>query len=88
MLPKDEELPAPPDFFLEVETAKAHGGWGAWVKLDPLTRAKLMAHDLHKSRRDGYYRERIAAHARADKKSFSPHNDPLDAIKARWFKKK
>lgn len=84
MLPRSEELPAPSDDFLEIETAKQHGGWHAWQQIPVWRREQLMAHDLHKSRRDVYYRERMSHHARKDKTRDRAFDfDPLESIKKR-----
>jgi hypothetical protein len=47
-------LPAPGDLFLEIQTAKLHGGWGAWSRLPVEERAKLLAHELHLKMREHY----------------------------------
>lgn len=46
-------------------------------------REKLLAFELVENRRDAYYRERIAHHAKSEKKATAPAYDPLAAIKAR-----
>lgn len=63
-----------------------HGGWHAWEQIPAWRREQLIAHELHRSRRDAYYRERVEAHARRnagkDPNRFSPDHDPLARIKA------
>ena len=54
-MPEDKALPPPPEKYFEIETAKLHGGWPVWVRLDPQMRAELLAHELHKNMRDHYY---------------------------------
>ena len=84
-MPEDEELPSTSNEYLEFETAKAHGGWPAWQSLPPYMREKLMAHELHKSQRDAYFRERAMEYAKRDKKDAGGMGwDPLVAMKARF----
>ncbi|MDE2105974.1 MAG: hypothetical protein KGL39_52615 [Patescibacteria group bacterium] len=54
-MPAEKELPAPPDDYFEMETAKLHGGWPGWCGLPAQMRGKLMAHELHKNMREHYY---------------------------------
>ncbi len=85
LLPKNEELPPPNDDYLEIEVSEKHGGWLAWEKIPVRRREQLIAHHLHKARRDAYYRERVAKHAKAaGKKRAKFDYDPLEAIKKNW----
>ena len=86
-MPKADELPPTDLRYDEMETAKAFGyRWGDWLREAPVLREQMMAHGLHRAKREAYYRERVTAFARtgSDRKKPTPHADPLEAIKARW----
>jgi hypothetical protein len=67
-----------------MEAAKAfHYSWAEWQRENPLTRAKLVAHELCKGMRDTYnFEQRMEAG-----KHESPRGPaPWDAIRERFFK--
>jgi len=53
-LPSGQALPPPDNLFLEIEAAKKHGGWSAWVRLTMQERALLLAHEMHLNLREHY----------------------------------
>ena len=65
-----------------METAKAfHYTWSQWVQEHPLTRAKLVAHELAKGMREAYTFEQ-----RLDTKETKTGPAPWDTIRDRFFK--
>lgn len=84
-MPKDKELPAPADDYLEIECAKLHGGWGVWQTLPLYLRGKLMAHEMEKNMRDRYYLDvRKPSAAGLDE---SPKQGIADFMRNRLFNK-
>ena len=80
----DQALPSPGDRFLEIETAKLHGGWPAWRGLPTVAKAELLAHELHKRMREHYgFDQRTEGGGRpADKK---PKGDFLSRMRDRFL---
>ncbi len=45
-----------------MEAAKQYGGWESWLRLTEATRAKLLAHEMHRNMREHYeYDQRAPA---------------------------
>jgi hypothetical protein len=83
-LPKEKSLPSPGDFWLEVETAKKHGGWAAWRGLATVEKARLLAHELHKGMREHYeYDQRAPAKTEAEKSVGG--SSPLSAMREKFL---
>lgn len=76
-------MPAPDALYLEIETAKKHGGWGAWMRLPAVDRGKLMAHEMHSNMRQHYeFDQRQAPEKAAEKKDSA---SPWSAMRKRFF---
>ena len=61
-----------------------HYRWGDWLREDPQLRAQMLAHELHRVKREAYYRDRVHAQAKPGAAGTRPSADPLAAIKSRW----
>lgn len=76
-------LPSPGDLFLEIETAKKHGGWSVWKSLPTVEKAQLLAHELHVKMREHYeYDVRLPA---ADREPKGESASPLSAMRERFL---
>jgi len=86
-LPADQALPSPGDRFLEIETAKLHGGWPAWQKLALVVKAELLAHELHKRMREHYDFDQRNAKAESGKAESrnSKKSDFLSRMRDRYL---
>ena len=86
LLPDALALPAPGDEYFEMETAKAfHYTWAEWLAEDPLLRAKMMAHELHKGMRDTYlFEQRQASAERGGDRPKTPA--PWETIREKFFR--
>jgi len=77
-------LPAPSDGYFEIETAKLHGGWSQWDRLDPQEKGRLMAHEMVKNMREHYHFDKRTA--AGEKNVEKPKGTaPWDMIKNRFF---
>lgn len=79
-----KKLPETSDLFFEIETAKHHGGWPAWLQLKAQERGMLMAHELHKSMRDHYYYDVRAPGEKVEKPKATM---PWDRYREKFFNK-
>jgi hypothetical protein len=83
-LPKDKLLDPPDSRYLEIETAKLHGGWAAWIALPVVTRAELLAHEHHAAMRKHYeFDQQREAGEKAGSKP--PKNNFLTQMRNRFF---
>ena len=83
-LPEHRALPPPSEEYLEMETAKAfHYTWREWLIESPVTRAKLVAHELARGMRETYNFEQRAS----DKDKAGAGKAPWQAIRDKFFGK-
>lgn len=76
-------MPSPGDLFLEIETAKKHGGWPVWQKLGVEDRARLLAHELHVKMRE-HYEYDVRNPAKPETKK-TADNAPWSAMREKFY---
>lgn len=82
-MPDKDALPVPSDDYFEIECAKLHGGWPAWLALSQQLRGWLMAHEMEKNMRDHYYFE-VREKSGGKGSEPAPGKDISALIRDRW----